>query len=94
MHRTRMNAVVLMVLGISAAGALGQTASRPAAAAPAPGPATRASDVQIWTSDVVTDEPAPAAKKELVAWAVENNAAISTAEVTDDAELTAEVVTK
>ena len=36
---------------------------------------------------------APAAKKELVSWAVENNACLISAEVTDDPALTAEVVT-
>ena len=37
---------------------------------------------------------APAAKKELISWAVENRACILTAEVTDDPVLTAEAVTE
>ncbi len=37
---------------------------------------------------------APAAKKELIGWAVENRACILTAEVTDDQTLTAEAVTE
>jgi hypothetical protein len=37
---------------------------------------------------------APAAKKELIGWAVENNACLISAEVTDDPQLTAETITE